>query len=75
MGSIFKPKMPPLPPPAPPPEAPSEEISPEEKERIKKEQDAIMRKRRGRKSTILTGPLGIQETEEDALDTLLGKKD
>ena len=34
-----------------------------------------MRKRRGRKSTILTGPLGIQETEEDALDTLLGKKD
>nr|BAR27568.1 hypothetical protein [uncultured Mediterranean phage uvMED] len=75
MGSIFKPKMPTLPPPPPAPEPPSNELSPEEKERIKKEQDAIMRKRRGRKSTILTGPLGIQETEEDALDTLLGKKD
>ena len=75
MGSIFKPKMPSLPPPPPAPEPPSNELSPEEKEKIKKEQDAIMRKRRGRKSTILTGPLGIQETEEDALDTLLGKKD
>jgi hypothetical protein len=75
MGSIFKPKMPTLPPPPPAPEPPSNELSPEEKEKIKKEQDAIMRKRRGRKSTILTGPLGIQETEEEALQTLLGKKD
>ena len=75
MGSIFKPKMPSLPPPPPAPEPPSDELTPEEKERIKKEQDAIMRKRRGRKSTILTGPLGVQESEEDALDTLLGKKD
>ena len=31
------------------------------------------RKRRGRKSTILTGPLGIQETKEEALKTLLGE--
>ena len=75
MGSIFKPKMPSLPPPPPAPEPPSDELTPEEKEKIKKEQDAIMRKRRGRKSTILTGPLGVQESEEDALDTLLGKKD
>ncbi|QPZ53684.1 hypothetical protein HTVC203P_gp60 [Pelagibacter phage HTVC203P] len=75
MGSIFKPKMPPLPPVAPPPEPPSEELSAEEKEAIKKEQDAIARRRRGRSSTILTGPLGVQESEEDALDTLLGKKD
>ena len=75
MGSIFKPKMPPLPPPAPPPEAPSEEISPEEKERIAKEQARIRRNRKGRRSTILTGPLGIQESEEEQLDTLLGKKD
>ena len=75
MGSIFKPKMPSLPPPPPAPEPPSDELTPEEKERIKKGQDAIMRKRRGRKSTILTGPLGVQESEEDALDTLLGKKD
>ena len=75
MGSIFKPKMPSLPPPPPAPEPPSDELSPEEKERIKKEQDAIMRRRRGRKETILTGPLGIQESEEEALETLLGKKD
>jgi len=74
MGSIFKPKMPPLPPVAPPPEPPSEELSAEEKEAIKKEQDAIARRRKGRSSTILTGPLGVQESEEDALDTLLGKK-
>jgi hypothetical protein len=75
MGSIFKPKMPSLPPPPPAPEPPSDELSPEEKERIKKEQDAIMRRRKGRKQTILTGPLGIQESEEEALETLLGKKD
>ena len=74
MGSIFKPKMPPLPPVAPPPEPPSEELSAEEKEAIKKEKDAIARRRKGRSSTILTGPLGVQESEEDALDTLLGKK-
>ena len=67
--------MPSLPPPPPAPEPPSDELTPEEKERIKKEQDAIMRKRRGRKETILTGPLGIQETEEEALQTLLGKED
>ena len=73
MGSIFKPKMPALPSPPPPPEPPSTELSAEEKERIKKEQDALMRKRKGRKQTILTGPLGIQETEEEALETLLGK--
>ena len=73
MGSIFSPKMPALPPVPPAPEPTSNELTPEEKERIKKEQDAIMRRRKGRKETILTGPLGIQETEEDALDTLLGK--
>jgi hypothetical protein len=74
MGSIFKPKMPPLPPPAPPPEAPSEEISPEEKERIAKEQADIRRRKTGKKQTILTGPMGIQESEEDKLESLLGKK-
>ena len=72
---FLKPNMPPLPPPPKAPEPPSDELTPEEKEKIKKEQDAIMRRRRGRKSTILTGPLGIQETEEDALQTLLGKED
>lgn len=78
MGSIFKPKPPPppLPPvqplPEPPPAVP-EEISEEKKEEIKKEQDAIERRRRGRKSTILTGPLGLQESEETKLKTLLGE--
>ena len=44
-----------------------------EKEEIKKEQDAIERRRKGRKSTILTGPLGIQEDKDEKLETLLGK--
>ena len=70
---FLTPKPPTLPPVPPAPEPPSNELTPEEKERIKKEQDAIMRRRKGRKETILTGPLGIQETEEEALDTLLGK--
>ena len=73
MGSIFKPKMPALPPVQPPPESPEPELSDEEKAKIKAEQDAIERRRRGRKSTILTGPLGIQETKEEALKTLLGE--
>ena len=77
MGSIFKPKIPSLPPPAPPPEPPPavpEEISTEEKEAIAKEQARVKRNRKGRRSTILTGPLGIQEDKEDQLETLLGKK-
>ena len=73
MGSIFKPKMPALPPVQPAPEPPEAEISPEEKEAIAKEQAAVERKRRGRKSTILTTPLGVQEDEESKLETLLGK--
>ena len=72
MGSIFKPKMPPLPPVQPLPKPPEAELSAEEKEKIKKEQDAIERRRKGRKSTILTGPLGLQESEETKLKTLLG---
>mgnify|MGYP003669609754 FL=1 len=74
MGSIFKPKTPPLPPVQPAPEAPEAEISDEEKAQIKKDRDALERKRRGRRSTILTGPLGIQEDNEDATNTLLGKE-
>ena len=73
MGSIFKPKMPTPPPVQPLPEPPKAELSDEEKARIKKEQDAIERKRKGYKSTILTGPLGIQESEETKLKTLLGE--
>ena len=72
MGSIFKPKMPALPPPPAPVEPPEPELSPEEQAKIDKEQAAIERRRRGRKSTILTGPLGIQENKEEKLKTLLG---
>ena len=71
MGSIFKPKAPPLPPVQPAPEPP--EVSDEEKAQIRKDKAALERKRRGRRSTILTGPLGIQEDNEDATNTLLGK--
>ena len=73
MGSIFRPKAPPLPPVQPLPEPPAAEVSAEEKEAIAKEQAAVERKRRGRKSTILTSPLGVQEDEESKLETLLGK--
>jgi len=72
MGSIFKPKMPQLPPVQPLPEAPSTEVSQEEKDRIAAEQRAMERKRRGRKSTILTGPLGVEEEAETESKTLLG---
>ena len=73
MGSIFRPKAPPLPPVQPAPEPPSTEMSAEEKEAIAKEQAAVERRRRGRKSTILTTPLGVQEDEDSKLQTLLGK--
>ena len=73
MGSLFRPKPPAVIPVPPAPEPPSAEISPEEKEAIAKEQAAVERRRRGRKSTILTTPLGIQEDEETKLKTLLGK--
>ena len=72
MGSIFSPKMPALPPVQPLPAAPSTEVSQEEKDRIASEQAAIERKRKGRKSTILTSPLGIEEEAETEKKTLLG---
>ena len=64
--------MPSLPPVQPLPEPPSTEISQEEKDRIAAEQAAIERKRKGRKSTILTGPLGAEEEAEVQKKTLLG---
>ena len=70
--SFLTPKMPPLPPVQPLPEPPSTELSQEEKDKIAAEQAAIERKRKGRKSTILTGPLGIEEEAEIQKKTLLG---
>ena len=72
MGSLFKPKMPSLPPPPPAPEPPEAEISQEEKDRIAAEQRAMERRRKGRKSTILTSPLGVEEEAETEKKTLLG---
>ena len=72
MGSLFSPKMPPLPPVQPLPTPPSTEVSQEEKDRIAAEQAALERIRKGRKSTILTGPLGIEEEAEVQKKTLLG---
>jgi len=72
MSSIFSPKMPSLPPVQPLPEPPSSEVSAEEKERIAKEQAAVERKRRGRKSTILTSPLGVEEEAKTEDKTLQG---
>jgi hypothetical protein len=54
------------------PPAPSTELSQEEKDRIAKEQRDAERRRRGRRSTILTSPLGIQEEAETEKKTLLG---
>ena len=71
--SFLTPKMPPLPPVQPLPEPPSTEVSAEEKERIAKEQAAVERKRRGRKSTILTSPLGVEQEAETQQKTLLGE--
>ena len=73
MGSLFRPKMPPLPPVQPLPEPPKAEISQEEKDRIAAEQRAMERRRKGRKSTILTSPLGVEEEAETEQKTLLGK--
>ena len=73
MGSLFKaPSMPPLPPVQPLPEPPKAEVSQSEKDAIAAEQAAVERKRRGRKSTILTGPLGVEEEAETENKTLLG---
>ena len=72
MSSIFSPKMPPLPPVQPLPPPPSTELSQEEKDRIASEQSALERKRKGRKSTILTGPLGEMDEAETEKKTLLG---
>ena len=72
MGILFSPKMPPLPPVQPLPTPPSTELSQEEKDRIAADQRAMERKRKGRRSTILTGPLGEMDEAETEKKTLLG---
>ena len=72
MGSLFRPKMPPLPPVQPLPEPPKAELSQEEKDRVEAEQRAMERKRKGRRSTLVTGPLGVEEEAETEKKTLLG---
>ena len=67
---FLSPKMPALPPVQPLPEPPKAELSAEEKAKIKAEQDEIIRKRKGRASTILTSPLVEEATTENK--TLLG---
>ena len=69
---FLRPKMPPLPPVQPLPEPPKAELSQEENDRISAEQRAMQRKRTGRRSTILTGPLGVEEEAETEKKTLLG---
>jgi len=85
MGFLM-PKTPSLPPVQPLPEPPAvtpvtkkEEMTEAEKkevaareEKISKEQAAIERKRKGRKSTILTGPLGLEDEATIEKKTLLG---
>ena len=70
--SFLTPKMPPLPPPPEPITPPDPEVSEEERNKIAAEQRKLERKRKGRKSTIITGPLGVEEEAETEKKTLLG---
>jgi hypothetical protein len=67
---FLSPKMPALPPVQPLPEPPSSKLTEAEQAKIKEEQDAINRRRKGRASTILTSPLIDEATTEKK--TLLG---
>tara|TARA_R110000787_G_scaffold9664_1_gene33517 strand:+ start:43 stop:261 length:219 start_codon:yes stop_codon:yes gene_type:complete len=70
--SFLSPKMPSLPPVAPAPEPPKAEISQAERDEVAAEQASVERKRKGRRSTILTGPLGDVSETEIQKKTLLG---
>jgi len=70
--SFLTPKMPALPPPPPPaPEAPSFDDA-ERKAAAKSKQDELARKRRGRRSTILTSYEGAETEAASEKKTLLG---
>ena len=65
---FLSPKQPALPPVQPLPEPPG--LSDEEKKKIKAEQDALQRRRKGRASTILTS--GLTEEASTEKKSLLG---
>ena len=74
MGSIFKPKMPAPPPIVMPEPVDVPDYADEERDAAaKKEMLAAERRRKGRRSTILTGT-GLNEIEDEKIDkkTLLG---
>ena len=73
MGSIFKPKIPAPPPIVMPEPVDVPDYADEERDAAAAaELKASERKRKGRRSTILTGPLGIEEEAEIQKKTLLG---
>ena len=72
MPKVSAPALPPVQPLPEPPAPVAKELPEETKEEINKEQAAMERKRKGRKSTILTGPLGLQEEATVEKKTLLG---
>lgn len=75
MGSIFKPKMPALPAipePAPLPEPPKFKDEEREKE-VAERREKVLRNRKGRQSTILTGASGLEDDDSTIKKkTLLG---
>ena len=73
MGGVFRPK-PPAPPPPPAP-APVTPTAPEVSQATATSMDGYdsrKTKARGRSTTILTGPLGVEEEAETEQKTLLG---
>ncbi|NNE31151.1 MAG: hypothetical protein HKN40_02155 [Winogradskyella sp.] len=70
--SFLTPKMPALPPPPPPPPAAPSFDDAERKAEAKTKQDELLRKRKGRASTILTSRTGLTEEADSEKKTLLG---
>lgn len=77
--SFLTPKMPALPPPPPPPAPVAEKVtvepkfeSEERKTKAQTEQKKLIRKRKGRSSTILTSRTGLTEEANTEKKTLLG---
>ena len=70
--SFLSPKTPSLPPP-PPPAAPPPSFEDEERKEVaKQKQETLDRKRKGRRSTILTSYQGVEDDATTDKKTLLG---